>query len=761
MLSNAHELGSADTALFIRVGNTRDEISLYQRLGGANVLLIDGMDGVTNSSSSELRLRAIIKGDSLLMDYATDLTNVIFTPTEKIAFDTLGLLVHQAHAGILIRQSTVSFFNDHYFDNLAATPIQKDTSKPIITYYTTNDSNSITLFFNEKVDLDLQDKLVNYRILETGQNPNTIVSQSQDSVRLVFGTAFPSGQKQTLQLDSLRDLAGNVSLKEEIEFTYLRIVEPTYKTLLISELFPKPGSTGITSEAFEIFNASNDYVSTLGLIFSDLSTDEPLPTQILPPKSYWVVCDDGDTVDFSGLNILPLKSMPSLNDGEDLIRIEHPKNGIITQLLYQESWHDDAKQEGGWSLEMKDQDKGCVTSNNYGSSIASNGHTLGLPNSTTGLLAAGQTPRITSIYVSKDSQIIMRWNQVIDFRFATDMNSYSLNPSGIAIDSIRINKANHREYSLHLNASITGPTQFSMNSFISCDGNQVDAQVFNLNKPKSIKEGDLRIVEILFNASTGCSEFIELDNTTGSILDLKNTFMGIASNTKREVFDIVDKGYLLFPGQKLVLAQDLDALQQCHTLCDNALYLELQKWSSLDDKQGQIWIIDFANQRIDTINYQDQYHSRLLSNTDGVSLEKTDTTGSGLNRAAWSSSSLSQNYASPGCANTPIALVESSKPFRLSNPYFQSTSSSYPKAIVQYELMKSNYSLQIEVRNRKGILVKRLANNDLIGTEGNYTWDGSHEDGQNVAIGIYYIYIKGIHSDGTSIKQVLEVTKLD
>ena len=53
--------------------------------------------------------------------------------------------------------------------------------------------------------------------------------------------------------------------------------------------------------------------------------------------------------------------MPSLNDAEDLIRIEHATYGLVTQVLYQRGWHNSAKGDGGWSLEMRDLVKGCCT----------------------------------------------------------------------------------------------------------------------------------------------------------------------------------------------------------------------------------------------------------------------------------------------------------------------------------------------------------------------------------------------------------------
>ncbi len=760
LLANNQNLSTADTALYIRIGNTKDEISLYQRQGGGDVLLIDGLDGTTNSSSTDLRLHVKLSNDTLSLDYSTDLVNPLFSSLQSIPFDTNKLAKANVHSGLYIRQSTASFFKDHYFDYFRAASIQKDTLRTMISAFKLLDSNRVSLFFSEEISSDILNRLSNYIILETSENPISIQTQSLDSVQLQFADAFVSGQPLTLQIDTLKDLSGNGSLQQQRTFTYRRVVEPTYKSLRISEIYAKPIGSGLLSEAFELYNATEDFTSTKGLILSDLSTKEVFPELVLPPKSYWVVCDDSDTNIFSGLNTIVLKTMPSLNDAEDLIRIEHATYGLVTQVLYQRGWHNSAKGDGGWSLEMRDLVKGCCTQNNYSSSIASAGHSLGTVNSLSGPISNAISPKIESIYLSNARQLTLRWNETIDYQTATDKNNYIFNPS-ITIDSIGVDNAKHNEVTLYLSVPISEATEFTVNRFTSCEGVVVDAQVFTLNMPRVPNSGDLRITEIMFNAASGCSEFIEIDNTTDSILDLKNTFLGIGSSTKSEVLNISSTGHLLFPGQKLVLAQSVEALKQCHAVCDEALTLELNNWSSLDDKEGNLWITNFATTQIDSVRYDYRYHSALLSSTDGVSLEKLDTSASGLTQKAWSSSNLSQNFASPGCVNTVMVFSESEEPFSLSNPYFQSKSNQYSQAVVQYQLSKSNYSAHIEVRNRNGQHVKQLANNDLIGTKGIFFWDGTNDEGQNAALGIYFIYIKAVHGDGNSLKQVLEVTKLD
>ena len=98
--------------------------------------------------------------------------------------------------------------------------------------------------------------------------------------------------------------------------------------------------------------------------------------------------------------------------------------GWSLKCFYQRGWHNSAKGEGGWSLEMRDLVKGCCTQNNYSSSIASAGHSLGTVNSLSGPISNAISPKIESIYLSNARQLTLRWNETIDYQTATDKNNY-------------------------------------------------------------------------------------------------------------------------------------------------------------------------------------------------------------------------------------------------------------------------------------------------------------------------------------------------
>lgn len=104
---------------FVRIGDTKDEVSLYYRNGeGDAVRLIDGRDGITDHA---LRVRVTRTADGEWSLYTDGVP-------EGKARDTTSM--SSAWFGVLLRQSTASFFGKHYFDDFMIGPL--DTTPPYV-----------------------------------------------------------------------------------------------------------------------------------------------------------------------------------------------------------------------------------------------------------------------------------------------------------------------------------------------------------------------------------------------------------------------------------------------------------------------------------------------------------------------------------------------------------------------------------------------------------------------------------------------------
>lgn len=113
------ETPQLDAGYFVRIGNTTDEVSLYYKSRqGAPQRLIDGRDGVTDHAL-QIRVTRTSGGEWTLYTDGVE---------EGKTRDTTYML--SAWFGVMIRQSTASFFGKHYFDDFEVGPL--DTTPPYV-----------------------------------------------------------------------------------------------------------------------------------------------------------------------------------------------------------------------------------------------------------------------------------------------------------------------------------------------------------------------------------------------------------------------------------------------------------------------------------------------------------------------------------------------------------------------------------------------------------------------------------------------------
>lgn len=754
LAANNPNLWNADSSVYVRIGNTKDEISLYQDFDGNRQFLIDGVDDVTKKSNNELIVRARLLNDSLFLDYAeTWAAPTSFDKLQKIELSPSQLKFINNYTGFKIRQSTASFFGDHYIDYFYAGPTVRDTTKPQVVSLEVLNGTQIGIKFTEEVESSTLAKTSNYLI--AGNTCTSAFVNGADSVTITFSNAFQSGTQQVLTIDSLIDLEGNISKSISAMFQFQDIRSAVYKDLFVTEIFSKTGTTGLQAEAIEIYNNTDFFINTSNLTFRDLTGEEEFPAQILSPKTYYVLCDDSDTAFFD--NPIPLRSMPTLNDSRDLILIEDNAQNIIANVVYESSWHSPGKEDGFWSLEMRDMEKGCYSQANFSSSVNSNGHTLGFTNSLQNNL---QRNKITleRVYANLNNQVEVYFSDALDYSIATDEMLYSFQPAN-TIDSVKLNFKNPQNVTLFLSNSMAEITTLTIAQQSQCSGAEMEEQRIQIGLANKPELGNLQITELMFNAASNCSEYVEIQNLSPKFVDLRNAFMGHKSEGKNVQFVLTADNYMLKPQGLAVLVQDKESFLQCYSYCEGALIIEVQDWTSLDDKSGSIWLKNSVDQVIDTIIYKEEYHSDLLNDEDGVALEKIDTSQSGLLSHVWASSAENNNYATPGCVNTYSTPSEDKAIFSLSSPYFGNNFN--PRANINYSFAKSNYQLSIYVMDRKGITVKQVANNSIVSQEGSYFWDGTNESGEVVAVGIYFIKALATHPDGEVESKVLECTKLE
>jgi hypothetical protein len=112
--------------------------------------------------------------------------------------------------GILVKQSTASFFGKHYFDDIHISAIAADVTPPTVVSATATSSTQLDVLFSEPVTAITAQVASNYVVDNGISNPTAAVldGSNQALVHLTFATPFVSATLYTVTVVNVNDLAG-------------------------------------------------------------------------------------------------------------------------------------------------------------------------------------------------------------------------------------------------------------------------------------------------------------------------------------------------------------------------------------------------------------------------------------------------------------------------------------------------------------------------------------------------------------------------
>jgi hypothetical protein len=105
---------TATSGYFVRMGGTDDEISLFRKDGATLVKIIDGADGSLNQSASTIKIKVTRNAANQWQLNRT--INAAAPATEGVITDAT--YNSSASFGVFVKQSTASFFQKHFIDDI-------------------------------------------------------------------------------------------------------------------------------------------------------------------------------------------------------------------------------------------------------------------------------------------------------------------------------------------------------------------------------------------------------------------------------------------------------------------------------------------------------------------------------------------------------------------------------------------------------------------------------------------------------------------
>jgi hypothetical protein len=557
-------------------------------------------------------------------------------------------------------------------------------------------------------------------------------------------------------------------------FVFIAVINRTTHSqqrfdIVIDEIMadPSPQVSLPNLEYIELKNVSGHDINLQGWRVSTLSaTSGAFGSYVLPADSFLILTTTSGAASFTGYGrVLGVPSFPALaNDGTTLSLISKEGKSIHF-VSYSTNWYQNAvKMDGGWSLEMIDTHNPCAGQNNWRASIENSGGTPGKKNSVDAINKDNKAPMVSNAYLKDNSTIVLQFDEAVDSIAATDASHYNLNPS-ININSITVNAIGFTEVQLKLNTPLSSNIVYalSVSAIKDCAGNAGNTTEHKLGLPQDASGSDVVINEILFNPKPDGFDFVELFNRSNKIIDASKLYIANRNSTGAisSLKKLSEQPFYIFPDNYLVVTEDANALLKNFLVKNLNAVLVLSSLPSFPDDKGTVVITNFQGEVVDEVSYEDDWHFDLITNAEGVSLERIDPDKPTQNSENWHSAASTAGYGTPTYKNSQYkqknninATIEvSPKVFSPDNDGIDDI------ATIQYQLSEIGYVANVTIFDASGRLVRHLVKNATLGLKGSWIWNGLDEKGRKLLIGNYIIYTELFNLQGKK-KQLKNVVVL-
>lgn len=755
LVSQLQDINQVSNAgYFVRIGSTEDDICLYKKtVGGTPEKLIDGLNGLLNVSSSVIRIKVICTEDGrwiLLRDLSGAGNG--FRSEGEITDNSIST---SNYFGISIRQSTASFFNKHFFDDIAVTAFEEDTAPPTVVSATATSASTVKILFDNPLNISSAEDAGHYFISGIG-NPlsATVDAQNGSVVQLDFANTFIPNEKNSILINEVADVFGNRVMNVLKDFYFYKA---NRYEVVMDEVFADPSpQVRLPSQKFiELRNNAAFPVNIKNWKLSDGNNISLLPDTDILPDSFLIITTPGGLDAYKAFGqTIAVSNFPSLYVAGSELALYDESGSLMHAMHYDiSSYQNELKKEGGFSLEMINTRAGCITDQNWIASNDASGGTPGRKNSVDADKTFDESFKVLNAYLSAPDTLCVMINKPADSTSAVKKENYTID-GGLAVSSVEVlppffnvirislvsPAAAHKIYSIRINA-LSG-----------CDGSSISTT----NNPASFAiaeeaaANDIVINEILFDPPPGGVDYLELYNNSEKAIDLKALFIANrnSSGAPANFVQASTSNKILLPGKFVLLTTDPNATVMQYPLAMTDAFIKTSALPSFPDDSGTAIVMNQQGVIIDEINYTKYWHFSLIKDREGISLERISY--SGRSNATNFHSASTVVKGTPGYKNSQSYPDDTaSGEFYLTPKIFSPDNDGTDDFLtIHYEFSSPGFVTNIKIFDASGRMVRYLEKNSLSSIKGYYRWDGLDDQGKKLPQGIYIIYFESFNEAG-------------
>lgn len=757
LVANNADLTASLNGYYVRVGGeTEDRISLYRQDGTSSTQLVTSADGLldTDPSGARIRVTRNVSGDwELFADTSGGSTFAYYGSANDATYG------QSLYSGVWCKYTSTRSDKFYFDDFIVIGDAFIDMEVPTVESVSAISNTQVDVQFSEPVNQTTAESVANYMADGGLGNPSSAQRDGSDQslVHLTFSTPFTNGTTYQLTISSIEDLASNVLVTVTEPFIYVIPSPAGYRDVVINEFMcdPTPFVGLADAEFVEVYNTSSNFIDLTGWKLGDASSFGTVGNHVIAPGDYALLVSTTNASLFAFYsNVVTVTSFPSLNNSGDEIILQDANEVVIDQLSYDLSWYqDEDKEDGGYSIEQINPFASCVNPSNWKGSDDVLGGTPSTQNSVFDDTPDETGPGLVSIEILGAQTVLVNMSEALDAA-AISASNVLIEPSLSVVAASALAPSNNA-----LTVSFGAPIDtgvvytLTITGIADCEGNpQGSDSTGTFVLPFDADSGDFVINEVLFNPYTGGVDYVELVNMTDRPLNLKGWLLanydeedGISSLRM-----ITSQNYAVEAGGYALITSDTSNVMMNYIQHGIGNFIQASL-PSYNNDSGTVYLLNVDSLVAERFSYTEDMHFSLLSVVDGVSLERLDVNRPVNDMGNWHSAAQTVGFGTPGLRNsqyfpTSQAVGEVSTEPEIFSPF---DSDGYNDLLnIYYKFPGPGFVGTIRIYDSNGRPIKQLASNELLSTEGTYTWNGTTDKGEKARIGMYVILFEAFSDSG-------------
>lgn len=756
LVSDQADLTGSLNGYLLQLGEagSSDAIELFRQEGETLTSICRGTEGMI-ASSFAIRIKVTRDADGIWKVFAD--------PTGEENFQAQG-------EGTDNTFSTTSYFGFYclytvsnstkmYFDDVYVGPEIIDTDPPNLVLVTTQSDSTMLVTFSESVDKGSAENISNYSVNNGIGSPVTAMQNEANGseVLLSFANHFENGQQYVITVSGVKDLSDNTMTSQQMSFSFYQ-AQPF--DVVINEIMADPSPVvGLPDfEYLELFNQTDKTIDLSDWVLIIGSTEKPIGNIQIDPNGYLIMADEDAEPELSTYgNFYGFSSFSLTNSGQTVTLFDK-ENNLISTVSYQDDWYKDPdKEDGGWSLEQINPANICSQGDNWHASEDAKGGTPGMINSVYSDKVL--KPAVDHLELVADNLLRLYFNQAMDTGIISEIVHYTVDHDiGHPSQTFSI-PGRQDAIELYFSDTFIDGVIYQLtvaNSVSSCIGLHPESDtILAYGIGEEATEKDIVINEILFNPLTDGVDYVEIYNRSDKVIDLTQLKIGSVkisppNQPDTSYYTIVDEQMLMVPGTYLLLTSSPEIVKSQYVTQNPNGFVKVDPFPVYNNDQGTCLLINQSGEMIDAFDYSEEMHYPLLNYVDGVSLERISFDNPTQEASNWHSASEASGFGTPAYQNSQFVPEADHQDEIVIDPeIFSPDEDGYNDVVsIRYQFSQPGYSMTVNVFDAGGNLIRKLVNNQYLGTEGSVNWDGIRDDNTKASVGIYIFYIRVFDLNG-------------